>query len=168
MLWWRVSNDQVTATQKCPFPLLTEIYNFQKVWDQDHFLCLDECQNVFLQRCLNLQATFLQHCSSTFLCHINVIPDRSCLDVPVGRKWSACNGLAPELLHGLQYSLLPLSYWKTIKPWRTSCMSNTCMRIPSRYWFGWVEMGFYRENKIKDVMTSLRSNCPFITIQYYV
>lgn len=33
--------------------------------------------------------------SSTFLCHADFIPDRSCLDVPVGRKCSACNGLAP-------------------------------------------------------------------------
>lgn len=67
----------------------------------------------------------MQHYSSTFLCHADFIPDRSCLDVPVGRKCSACNGLAPEFLHELQYlseafsSSLPLNCSKTPRPWRT-------------------------------------------------
>lgn len=67
----------------------------------------------------------LQHYSSTFLCHADFIPDRSCLDVPVGRKCSACNGLAPEFLHELQYfseafsPSLPLNCSKTPRPWRT-------------------------------------------------
>lgn len=67
----------------------------------------------------------LQHESSTFLCHADFIPDRSCLDVAVGRKCSACNGLAPEFLHELQCRSeafspsLPLNCNKTPGPFRT-------------------------------------------------
>lgn len=82
----------------------------------------------------------LQHYSGTFLCHADFIPDRSCLDVPVGRKCSACNGLAPEFLHELKYlseafyPSLPLNCSKTPRPWRTlSHVGNRCTRIPIRY-----------------------------------
>lgn len=67
----------------------------------------------------------LQHYSSTFLCHTVFIPDRSCLDVPVGKKCSACNGLDPELLHQLQYlseafsPSLPVNSSKTPTLWGT-------------------------------------------------
>lgn len=39
--------------------------------------------------------------SPNTLCHIDFIPGRSCLEVPVGRKCRACNGLVPEFLHKL-------------------------------------------------------------------
>lgn len=44
-----------------------------------------------------LKASFTYY-STTFLCHTDFIPDRSCLDVPVGRKCSVCNGLTPRSL----------------------------------------------------------------------
>lgn len=60
----------------------------------------------------------LHHYSGTFLCDADFIPDRSCLDVPVGRKCSACNGLAPEFLYEL-----PNRPWRSM-PWRQQVCEN--------------------------------------------
>lgn len=77
----------------------------------------------------------LQHYSSTFLCHADFIPDRSCLDVPVGRKCSACNGLAPEFLHELQsLKHFPPHYLSTVARHQDleeeGHVGNRCAGIP--------------------------------------
>lgn len=111
---------------------------------------------------------FLQLYPSTFLCHADFIPDRSCLDVPVGRKCSACNGLTPEFLHELQYisEAFPPHYLstvarhleeKTLKNWlyKQRMFKNTNQVFTA---FDGLEMAYYKRhyqrNSIKDVMTS--------------
>lgn len=60
----------------------------------------------------------LQHYSSAFLCHTDFIPGRSCLDVPVGRKCSACNGSR----------ILP---WTTVSLWSVSpSLPLNCSETP--------------------------------------
>ena len=83
----------------------------------------------------------LHHYSSTFLCHADFIPDRSCLDVPVGRKCSACNGLAPEnssKSYSLSLKHFPSYYLSTVARLRdleaTGRVGYRCSRIPIRYW----------------------------------
>lgn len=86
----------------------------------------------------------LQNYSSTFMCHVDFIPDRSCLDVPVGRKCSACNGLAPEFLYELQYiseafpPSLPLNWSKNPRPWRRRpCGQQMCENTNTIHCFWW-------------------------------
>lgn len=68
------------------------------------------------------------HYPGTFLCHADFIPDRSCLDVPVRRKCSACNGLALLFLYELQYiskafpPSLPLSCKQDMKTLKSQAM----------------------------------------------
>lgn len=177
MLWWKVLNDQATATQKWCFPFIMLLTRFHLIsWDKLCTLFYHRISEVFrlflgsMQQSnqfhelwwdhslgflrssweiFNKKAWFdftggfchiwrhtLQHYSSTFLCHADFIPDRSCLDVPVGRKCSACNGLAPEFLYerdiSLKYSSpLPLNYSKTLR--NQAMWATDAQEIPIRY-----------------------------------
>lgn len=182
MLWWKVWNDQATATQKWRFFFFSFHYviNHNFIWSREissaHLLSQDQwsfgavfgkhaaVKSISWTQMRSFLGVFqeaagkfsikrddlisvgvfvisggfaLQHYSSTFLCHTDFIPDRSCLDVPVGRKCSACNGLAPEFFYELEVCLirfspsLPPNCNKTPWPWGTGpcgqyMYKNTC------------------------------------------